>query len=160
MTNRFIRGTRRDNYLTKHSHDMSATELAAHFGVTKSAVLRRERKLGIPKKTETYHQPDKRAEIALILEKVNKIGPSAVVAELKRTEQAIRVFCKCRKIRITFSPTWSRSQIKFIKANGPLLTVEQLAIELRKAHLLSANTPMSMIYSWQSAPKRKAWPLV
>lgn len=136
MTNRFTWGTRRDNFLIKHYHDMSASELAAHFGITKSAVLRRSRKLGIPKKTETYHhQPYTHAEMVLILEKVNKIGPAAVAAEINRTEQAIRVFCKRRKIRITFSPTWSKAQIKFIKANGPLLTVEQLAIELKKSPL-------------------------
>lgn len=136
MADRFLWGTRRDNYLIKHYHDMSASALAACFGISKSAVLRRARILGIPKKTETYHhQPYTHAEIALILEKVNKVGVRAVADEINRSEQAIRVFCKRRNIRIKFSPNWSRAQTKYLKESGPSLTVEELAIKLKKSPL-------------------------
>lgn len=135
MAARFEWTTQADNSLVKHYHTMSAEELAILLGASKSAILRRARILGIPKKSEeTYSSKSyTQAEVIFILDKVNKIGVTAVSKALKRSEEAIRVFCKRRKIKISFSPSWTAKQNKFLRTYGHTLNIEELAAKLGKS---------------------------
>lgn len=126
--------TSHDNYIIQNYHAMPASQLAEHLGVTKSALLRRARTLAIPKKSEDTYQRQRytHAEKAFIIDNVNTMGPCEVGRALKRSEESIRIFCKRRKITIRFNPTWSISQIRFLKKHGMTMDLEQLAEHLQK----------------------------
>lgn len=135
MASRFDWTTQSDNSLIKHYHTMSAEELAILLGVSKSAILRRARVLGIPKKSEESYSSKSytQAEVLFILEKVNKIGVTAVANALKRSEEAIRIFCKRRKIKICFTPSWTAKQTKLLRTHGHMLNIEELSLKLGKS---------------------------
>jgi hypothetical protein len=135
MAPRFEWTLKKDKLLLNKYFNMTVQELATILGTNSKAVLRRARLLQIPKKTDIpeLNKQYTETEIAFIVTKVNKIGVTEVATTLNRSEEAIRVFCKRRNIRITVHNLWTRKQIKYLNQNALKLSIEELAKDLGKS---------------------------
>lgn len=94
----------KDDHLKAHYHQKTATEIALDLNISKQSVLRRARKLGLARKTESGTAQRRKysaEEDNYIQQNVQTYGVAQVASTLQRTEEAIRMRAKRLGIKIT-----------------------------------------------------------
>lgn len=134
MAPRFEWTVKKDTLLIKKYFMVTIDELAILLGTNRQAVIRRARHLNIPKKSQIPHlnKQYSETEIAFIVSNINKLSTAEVAEHLNRTEEAIRVFCKRRNIKINANSTWNRKQLQCLLENSQKLSIEELSQILDK----------------------------